>query len=112
MGAAHGGIAVGQLPSLFVAAATGVNCHLFLAGLMFAGVVDGGWSVVQVVVFVEDHGEQGDGAVGVCCDLVAVAGECVVAEQCVEVAVGPTVGRWFGEYVRPGGGGVLARPVR
>lgn len=66
--------------SVVVATAAPSDSGPMLLPFSFAGVVDGGWSVVQVVVFVEDHGEQGDGAVGVCCDPVAVAGECVIAE--------------------------------
>lgn len=75
-----------------------------------ACVVEGSGPVGQVSVVVEDAGEQCDRFVGVVCDPVAVAGQGVVVQELVEVAAGPAVSRWLGQYVGPGGGGEAAGP--
>lgn len=65
---------------MFVTVDARSNGDSLLAGLFFAGVIECGWPVVEVVVFVDDAGEQEDGAVWAGGDPVAVTGESVIAQ--------------------------------
>ena len=57
MCATYGGIGIGELPSVGVAAVACADSNSLLAGLFFAGVVERSWSVLELAVLVQDAGE-------------------------------------------------------
>ena len=99
MCATYGGIGIGELPSVGVAAVACADSNSLLAGLFFAGVVERSRSVVELAVLVEDAGEKQDGALRAGGDPFPVSGQGVVSQHLVEISVGPAVGGWFGQHV-------------
>lgn len=99
MCATYGGIGIGELPSVGVAAVACADSDSLLAGLFFAGVVEGSGPVLELAVLVEDAGEKQDGALRAIGDPFPVSGQGVVSQHLVEIPIRPTVGGWFGQHV-------------
>ena len=80
MATSRSGIAVGQSPSVIIAAVARADSNPLLVGVGFAGVVERGRPVFKIAVLVEDAGKKQNWAMRAGGNPLAVAGEGVVSQ--------------------------------